>query len=137
MVASVTQSVRARLITCRDQDVSVPVFLHYRSVDPLAVHLEFSAEVSCSGDAVIWSFARELLGEGLFRPAGVGDVHVWPCGPCHTILELYSPEGMALLQFDTLSLRHFLLCTYSAVSRGQEDVGQALEHGLTSLLDEV
>ncbi|NUR39820.1 MAG: SsgA family sporulation/cell division regulator, partial [Streptomyces sp.] len=74
---------------------------------------------------------------GLRGPAGGGDVHLWPCGRARTVLELHSPYGLALLQFDTSALRRFLLHTYAVVAVGQEDVGAEVERGLTALFGAV
>ncbi len=66
--------------------------------DPYAVTMKLEAR---SG-SVTWTFARELLAEGLYAPSGDGDVQVWPClsntGEAVVIVELCSPDGTALLQ---------------------------------------
>lgn len=80
-----------------------------------------------------WTFGRALLEEGLRGPAGGGDVHIWPCGRSTTVVEFHSPYGLALLQFDTPALREFLLGTYAVVGAGQEDIGEAVEQGLSAL----
>ena len=137
MDIALTQPARARLITAENQELPVPATLRYSSVDPLAVHLDFPPEVSLDGAGVTWTFARTLLEEGLDAPAGSGDVHLWPCGGSRTVLELHSPYGMALLQFDTAALRRFLLRTYAVVATGQEDLGEAVDRGLSSLFGSV
>ena len=43
--------------------------------DPYAVSMNLQAR---SG-MVTWTFARELLEQGLYSPSGDGDVQVWPC----------------------------------------------------------
>lgn len=48
--------------------------LRYDARDPYAVHLLVHAEPK----PVSWTFARTLLAVGLDRPAGIGDVRVWP-----------------------------------------------------------
>lgn len=127
------QPARARLITAENQEVPVPATLRYSSTDPLAVHLDFPPEVSLDGRKVSWTFARALLEEGLAGPAGGGDVHLWPCGAGITVVEFHSPYGLALLQFDTPTLRRFLLRTYALVDAGQEDLDAAVERGLSAL----
>lgn len=131
------QPARARLITAEEQELPVPATLRYVSQDPLAVHLDFPAEVSLEEGGVTWTFARSLLSEGLQGPAGTGDVHIWPCGRARTVMEFHSPYGLALLQFDTAALRRFLARTYAVVGAGREDVSDALEEGLSALFDEV
>ncbi|TPQ23185.1 SsgA family sporulation/cell division regulator [Streptomyces sporangiiformans] len=128
------QPARARLITSESQDLPVSATLRYSAADPLAVEIVFPPEASLDGNTATWIFARELLETGLSAPAGSGDVHIWPCGPARTVLEFHALPGLALIQFDTAVLRRFLLRSYAVVAAGREDVGPALERGLTSLL---
>ncbi|WP_171115944.1 MULTISPECIES: SsgA family sporulation/cell division regulator [Streptomyces] len=137
MDITLQQPAHARLITAQEREVPVPVTLRYLSTDPLAVHLDFPPEVCLDGEALSWTFARSLLQEGVRGPAGSGDVHIWPCGRARTVLEFHSPFGLALLQFDTATLRRFLLRTYAVVAAGEEDVADAVEQGLSSLFDGV
>ncbi|MCL8011645.1 SsgA family sporulation/cell division regulator [Streptomyces sp. AS02] len=137
MDIALEQPARARLITGEERELPVPAKLRYASTDPLAVHLDFPGEVSLDGQGATWIFARSLLEAGLRGPAGDGDVHIWPCGPERTVVELHSPYGMALLQFDTPALNRFLLRTYAAVPAGEEDLGAVVERGLTALFDGV
>ncbi|MEU1480362.1 SsgA family sporulation/cell division regulator [Streptomyces sp. NPDC005760] len=131
------QPTPARLITAEHQQLPVPATLRYGSADPLAVCVDFPAEVSLDGREVTWTFARALLEEGLRGPAGGGDVHIWPCGRDTTVVEFHSPYGLALLQFDTPALRAFLLRTYTMVGAGDEDLGEAVERGLGALFGNV
>ncbi|AZQ39564.1 SsgA family sporulation/cell division regulator [Streptomyces cyaneochromogenes] len=137
MDIALEQPARARLITGEERELPVPAKLRYASTDPLAVCLDFPGEVSLDGQGATWIFARSLLEAGLRGPAGDGDVHIWPCGPERTVVELHSPYGMALLQFDTSALNRFLLRTYAAVPAGEEDLGAVVERGLTALFDGV
>ncbi|MER6422974.1 SsgA family sporulation/cell division regulator [Streptomyces sp. NPDC001137] len=137
MDLTLEQPARGRLITADERELPVPAMLRYAATDPLAVHLDFPPEVSLDGTGVTWSFGRALLEEGLRRPAGHGDVHIWPCGQARTVMELHSPRGLALLQFETAALRRFLLRTYAVVAAGQEDIGAAVEEGLSSLFGNV
>jgi hypothetical protein len=127
------QPSRARLITSADEDLPVSATLRYSAADPLAIEIVFPPEASLDRTTASWTFARELLESGLSAPAGSGDVHIWPCGPDHTVLEFHSAQGMALVQFGTAVLRRFLLRSYAVVAAGREDVGPALDRGLTSL----
>ncbi|MEU5097939.1 SsgA family sporulation/cell division regulator [Streptomyces sp. NPDC020996] len=137
MDITLEQPARGRLITADEQELPVPATLRYTSGDPLAVHVDFPPDVSLDGTGVTWTFARSLLEEGLYGPAGGGDVHLWPCGRARTVLELHSPYGLALLQFDTPALSRFLLRTYAVVAAGQEDVGEAVDRGLSALFGSV
>ncbi|SEE93616.1 Streptomyces sporulation and cell division protein, SsgA [Streptomyces sp. 3213] len=137
MDITLEQPTRARLITADDTEIPVSATLRYLTSDPLAVHLDFPPEVSLDGDTVTWTFARALLEEGLRRPAGSGDVHLWPCGQARTVLEFHSPFGLALLHFHTAALRRFLLRTYDVVATGREDMDAVVDRGLSALFGSV
>ena len=82
--------------------------LSFDPADPYAVTMHLEAR---SG-SVTWTFARELLAEGLFDPSGDGDVQVWPClsntGEAVVIVELCSPDGTALLQTASRAVQAFV-----------------------------
>ncbi|NUS29645.1 MAG: SsgA family sporulation/cell division regulator [Streptomyces sp.] len=137
MDITIEQPAQGRLITADEQELPAAATFRYTSADPLAVHIDFPPEIALDGDLVTWTFARALLEAGLRGPAGGGDVHLWPCGRARTVLELHSPFGLALLQFDTSALRRFLLHTYAVVAAGQEDVGAEVERGLAALFGTV
>ncbi|MCT9081474.1 SsgA family sporulation/cell division regulator [Streptomyces fulvoviolaceus] len=128
------QPVRARLVTPDYPELAVRPTLRYNSADPYAVHIDFPAHVSADGEGLTWMFARSLLEEGLETPAGVGDVHIRPCGWARTILEFHSPLGLAVIRFSSGALQRFLLRTYDVVEPGTENLGPSFEHGLSSLL---
>lgn len=130
------QPAGARLITDDDHELAVPVTLRYSSGDPFAVQLVFPAWVSLDGEKVTWVFARALLEEGLGTPAGMGNVRIRPYGKSHTAVEFHSPEGIAVIRFDTAALHHFLHRSYRVTEPGQEAVEPALDRGLASLLDD-
>ncbi|QYX82377.1 SsgA family sporulation/cell division regulator [Streptomyces akebiae] len=134
MTVTLEQPARALLVTDEDREVPVPASLRYSSDDPLAVHLDFPADISLNGSMVTWTFSRGLLEEGVRTPAGAGDVHIRPSGRFRTVVELHSPYGMALLRFEKAALQRFLLRSYAVVAAGSEEVGPALDRGLTSLL---
>jgi hypothetical protein len=134
MFPTVEQSVPAHLISNAPMPARVPVSLNYGAGDPLAVHMVFPASASLSGDGVTWTFARALLDSGLRAPAGAGDVHIWPGGGGRTMVELRSPEGVALLRFATAELRDFLNRSYTMVpAEGEDDVFD-VDAGLAELL---
>ncbi|KUN41599.1 SsgA family sporulation/cell division regulator [Streptomyces longwoodensis] len=137
MDITLEQSAQARLITAEERELPVAATLRYASGDPLAVHIDFPAEVSLDGESCTWTFGRGLLEDGLGGSAGTGDVRIWPCGPERTVLELHSPHGLALVQFDTAALHRFLLRSYAVVAAGQEDVGAVVDRGLSALFDGV
>lgn len=71
--AEVTQVVSTTLVG-RDEIVAAQFI--FRCDDPFAVSAVFTA----GGTQVLWTFARELLRDGLYAPAGGGDVMVAPAG---------------------------------------------------------
>lgn len=104
--------------------------------DPYAVTAGFAVGRS----PVVWTFARELLIDGLREPSGDGDVHVWPAvdesGVRVVALELNSPDGSALLQVRAAEVERFLAQTLRSVPRGQEDRHLDLDDLVQRLLDE-
>ncbi|MFI1355175.1 SsgA family sporulation/cell division regulator [Streptomyces sp. NPDC020898] len=134
MYRTLEQSARARLITPGYQELPLVVTLRYDAADPLAVNIDFPVDVSVDGEEVTWTFSRSLLEEGLDRAAGIGEVHLWPCGPSRTVMELHSPYGLAVVRFRTAQLQRFLHRSYGVVAPGTEDLGPAVERGLALLL---
>ncbi|MET9296057.1 SsgA family sporulation/cell division regulator [Streptomyces sp. NPDC003077] len=116
----IDQAVQVRLIATAPDPHAVPAVLHYHPSDPLAVRISFPPEISLDGGAVEWAFGRELLAEGLRSPSGRGDVRVRPAGTDRTVLELYVPDGVAMVQLPTADVRRFLDRAYGAVPAGHE-----------------
>ena len=106
----------------------------YDPADPYAVTMKLEAR---SG-SVTWTFARELLADGVFHPAGDGDVQVWPClsnnGEAVVIVELCSPDGTALLQTDSRAVQRFVSAIYEAVPEGTESSHVSIDALLAQLL---
>src|ERR1041384_7860533 len=93
----VERELELQLILSPERSIPVPARLGYRSDDPFAVHVTFHIG---SDHPVHWTFARELLVEGVFRPCGHGDVRVWPtkvAGRGVVLMALSSPDGHARL----------------------------------------
>jgi hypothetical protein len=135
MSAVIEHTVQARLITGEDTDLPVPVVFRYDPQDPFAVRVAFPAEAALDGGGeVVWTFARDLLDDGLRAPAGEGDVLLWPCGPRHLVLELRATEGLALVEMGSGGLQGFLHACYASVPRGEEFAFDRLDQGLTALL---
>lgn len=87
---------------------------------PFAVTVAFA-----SGPRTVrWTFGRDLLRKGLFEPAGDGDVHVRPEldmeGRAVVIIELRSPEGIALVQARARDVHRFVQAMTTAVRPGTE-----------------
>jgi hypothetical protein len=105
-----------------EQDHDLAAAFSFDPDDAFAVTMTLEA---LSGP-VHWTFARELLVEGQYEPAGDGDVHVWPClspsGEAVVIIELESPAGETLLQFPTRAVQDFVAASLETVPLGQEQV---------------
>lgn len=116
--------------------------LKYSTEDPFAISIVFH---TLGGD-VSWVFARELISEGLERPAGQGDVKIWPdeprdeagipcCDePRRILMCLGGVEGDALLEFDATDLSSFLHETVKMVPWGMESAQIDLDIEIDALL---
>jgi hypothetical protein len=100
--------------------MSLNAELGYDPAEPYAV----SATFRTAGGDIVWTFARELLVQGLASPAGDGDVHVWPCldeaGRAIVIVELSSPDGELLVQIGSKDAYRFVNRALAAVPLGTE-----------------
>ncbi|MFF9396213.1 SsgA family sporulation/cell division regulator [Streptomyces griseoluteus] len=132
--AVVERELELRLILSPERSIPVPARLAYRSDDPYAVHITFHVD---SDSPVHWTFARELLVEGVFRPCGHGDVRVWPTkvnGRSVVLMALSSPDGDALLEAPTPQVSAWLERTLRAVPPGAEAAQLGIDDALDQLL---
>ncbi|WP_416982906.1 SsgA family sporulation/cell division regulator [Streptomyces sp. T028] len=130
----VERELELQLILSPERSIPVPARLGYRSDDPFAVHVIFHIN---SEHPVHWTFARELLVEGVFRPCGHGDVRVWPTkseGRSVVLMALSSPDGDALLEAPAAQVSAWLERTLRAVPPGTEGGQLGLDEGLAELL---
>lgn len=108
--------------------------LVFDPADPYAVAMHLEARAG----TVVWTFARELLAGGLHAPAGDGDVRVWPClsntGNAGVVIELCSPDGMAMLQAPSKLISEFLAGAEKAVPSGDESSHLHLDSLISQLL---
>ncbi|WP_310728398.1 SsgA family sporulation/cell division regulator [Streptomyces sp. N2A] len=121
------------LVLSPERCVPVPARLTYRTDDPYAVHVTFHVG---SDAPVNWTFARELLVEGVFRPCGEGDVRVWPVkvdGRSLVCMALDSPDGEALLEAPATAVSAWLERTLRVVPPGAEQGHLDLDKGLSEL----
>ncbi|MEV7418040.1 SsgA family sporulation/cell division regulator [Streptomyces sp. NPDC089919] len=114
MSSPIEERVRGRVVTDDPLYRAIPVALRFAPAEPLAVRIVFPAGVSPEGTENEWVLSRTTLETGIQSPTGTGDVRVWPCGRVQTVVEFHSPDGVAVVQFDTSALRRFLRRAHAA-----------------------
>ncbi|MGX1670241.1 SsgA family sporulation/cell division regulator [Streptomyces sp. NPDC055400] len=130
----VERELELRLVLSPERSIPVPARLTYRTDDPYAVHIAFHIG---SENPVNWTFARELLVEGVFRPCGHGDVRVWPTKVDRrsvVLMALSSPDGDALLEAPAAAVSSWLERTLRVVPPGSESGRLGIDDGLAELL---
>ncbi|MGW4568895.1 SsgA family sporulation/cell division regulator [Streptomyces sp. NPDC004561] len=130
----VERELELKLVLSPERSIPVPARLSYRSDDPYAVHITFHIN---SEHPVGWTFARELLVEGVFRPCGHGDVRAWPTkadGHDVVLVALSSPDGDALLEAPVPQVSAWLERTLRVVPPGTEGRRLGIDDGLDRLL---
>lgn len=120
-------------------DVMVPliVSLYYSPRDPYAVRMAFHVGTDAANE---WTFARDLLAEGLLTCVGVGDVQIWPSSDSAADgivnLQLLAPAGSARLHAPAAEVAAFLEHTYQLVKQGAERSTIDIDAELSALLRE-
>jgi hypothetical protein len=109
----------------------VPATLAYDVADPYAVRIGFGAP-----DGISWLLARDLLRVGLDRPAGEGDVRLWPARTTGDVLFLHlrAPSGEALFEMSRSAVAAFLRRTEQLVPVGSEAATLEVDDELAALL---
>ena len=119
--------ITADLIAERAAPTRIRTTVSWSTDDPYVVALTFHTGRDDSAN-VVWLVGRELLTEALAEgEAGRGDVRFWQAEQPDmagrfelTCMELISPSGRALFEFDTPELAEFLEDTYDQVEQGFE-----------------
>ncbi|MDT0426130.1 SsgA family sporulation/cell division regulator [Streptomyces salyersiae] len=130
----VERELEVKLVLSPERSVPVPARLSYITADPYAVHITFHIG---SESPVHWTFARELLVEGVFRPCGHGDVRIWPTrtgGRQVICVALTSPDGNALLELPSAAVAAWTERTLRVVPPGSEGALLGLDGALAELL---
>ncbi|MFI6004524.1 SsgA family sporulation/cell division regulator [Streptomyces sp. NPDC051366] len=130
----IERELELKLVLSPERSVAVPARLVYLTDDPYAVHITFHTG---SSTPVNWTFARELLVEGVFRPCGHGDVRIWPTkvdNRAVLCIALTSPDGDALLEAPAGSVSAWLERTLRVVPPGTEAERLGLDDALAELL---
>ncbi|MEF9883181.1 SsgA family sporulation/cell division regulator [Streptomyces sp. P9-A4] len=131
---TVERELELKLVLSPEQAIPVPARLAYRTDDPYAVRITFHIGTE---HPVNWTFARELLVEGVFRACGHGDVRIWPTkvdGRSVILMALSSPDGDALLEAPSAQVSAWLERTLRAVPPGTESERLGIDDGLAELL---
>lgn len=126
--------IRMSFVAGPDAHVFVPVTLYYKKTDPYAVQFAFDVTPD---DVVRWTFARELLDQGLTAPAGIGDVKITPIGSHQNrrfSIELESPQGYTSLEGPAASVKAWLAKTFEVVPAGRESESVDIDSFLEKLL---
>ena len=111
------------------RDDVIAARLSYRGEDPFAVTGVFTAGET----QVVWTFARDLLRDGLYGPVGTGDVQVGPAGGGRVTLTLRSASGVAMLACDAADMAMFVRRVYAAVPAGAESTHVAMDQFLADI----
>lgn len=118
--ATVSAELELQLVVPGAESLPVDAMVRYQTADPYAVHVGFHTGAD---EVVEWTFARQLLTDGVTHAVGEGDVQVWPAhGGSEQLvcLSLSSPSGTALFEAPLGLLVEFLTKTYAAVPTGSE-----------------
>lgn len=110
----------------------------YDPADPWAVAVVFTDPRVNDGEVPMWGFARDLLAAGLHRPAGIGDVQLWPAYDILTpvtAVRLSSPDGEAVLTVESADVQRFLARTYAWVPAGDEAAHVDVDAAVARLLE--
>ncbi|MFE0513744.1 SsgA family sporulation/cell division regulator [Streptomyces sp. NPDC058964] len=122
--------------------VTVPVALafHYVTDEPYGVHMVLDTGIT---PPVKWVFARDLLAEGLMRPAGLGDVQTWPvpvqphrleAGKGAVHIRISSPEVSTVVSAPATALQAFLGRTFEKVAPGSESRMLRIDESIACLM---
>jgi hypothetical protein len=115
------------------QDATVGVRVGWSPGDPFAMTARFLLGRDPAGD-VVWVLGRDLLAQGLWHPAGTGDVRVWPEGWA-VVLRLESPSGRAEVVFDAGELTDFLTDTDAVFASALRAWRAGMDTAISHLLD--
>ncbi len=123
-----------RVSNTEGTSVHVAAELTYAPDDPYAVTLTFRDPRG----PIPWTFARDLLAEGIYEPVGQGDVHVWPClsaaGEAVVMVELGSVEGGVVVEASARAVNTFVSETLVSVPRGSESQRYDVDAALAGIL---
>jgi hypothetical protein len=126
----VVSNLQFSLVMAGGEPIKVAAHLRYDAHDPFAVCISFD---SGGSDCIEWTFARDLLDQGLWQSAGDGDVRIWPRGGA-VFLSLCSPSGKAVLETPRPAVADFVARARMLVPTGHESDFIDLDRELEILL---
>ncbi|NQU36531.1 MAG: SsgA family sporulation/cell division regulator [Actinobacteria bacterium] len=135
MPTIVTTEMDLKLVLTAERSVSVLALLDYAAHEPYSVRATFRTS---EGD-VNWVFARDLIAEGLRKPAGDGDIAMWPSktdGRDVLCISLSSPSGQALMEAPRDVIDEFMARSYNVVPAGSESSLIDMDSLIDRLLEE-
>ncbi|MEE1929982.1 SsgA family sporulation/cell division regulator [Streptomyces sp. TRM 70351] len=134
MSGRVQAQVMMSFLASEELSFRIPVELVYEASDPYAVRCAFALP---GDEPVHWVFGRELLVDGVSRPAGEGDVRITPVSAeslSDLLIRLQVGDAGALLRVSAPPLVAFLDRTDRIVPLGQEPACADFDAELDRLL---
>src|SRR3954453_13721498 len=131
---ALTRRFDGRLLLSETREIRLLMQLEYDAMDPYAVTAAF---LLADDYEVKWVFARDLLGDGLHRQTGEGDVVVRPkTGGTATEIELMLsvPTGHAQVTLPAETVAAFLEASHDLVPLGAESQHLHLDATIARLL---
>lgn len=136
--STVSAELGLRLVVHEETIVPLVASLYYSAEDPYAVRVAFHVGLD---EPVEWTFARDLLAEGVEGATGLGDVKIWPSdGPQSDLrgvvlhVQLVSSYGEAHFEALSTDVSDFLHRTYKIVPDGEESGRINIDGELAELL---
>lgn len=127
VVADVALDVTLECLDSRGNCHQIDTVLGYHRPDAYAVTMTFMT----GDEPLTWTFARELLIDGMNEPTGDGDVHIAPAisnSRSVVLITLSSPDGHLLLEARTDQVAEFIDGTLDLVPAGTESTELDLDH---------
>lgn len=128
-----SSDVLMQVVVDDDNRVSMAATLGYTALDPYAVSVTFR---TAEGD-ITWTFARDLLQQGMSDAVGEGDIRIRPAHPSRgpiLNLSLSSPSGTADIEAPRHDVAAFLGDTFDVVPEGSEWMYLDLDRTIDDLL---
>ena len=110
------------LVVASDLHIRMPVQFSYVCADPYAVQVSFHITPD---EVVHWTFARELLEQGIRTAAGLGDVKITAIERSvgrYFSIELAPPDGYARFEGPVAPVEAWIAKTHETVPAGSETV---------------